>query len=295
MVKKRIQRNGRLVRASWMALFRYRMLLLYPVVSTIAAAIVAGYVPLALVRARIAEENAMFALSPKGILGALILYFATCTTVQFFNVMLAADAVARLDGPYRRRLMGWRVAVRRFPAILAYSVLSSSLVSVPVEVACKVARWVGIRSLPEPGSWSLATFLGVPIIAVEGLGARAAMARSEALLRSVWSDRFVGGTGVDVARRSVLVATFVGGLGLLILVAPIDYDPATVAMAVLWLAVFFFLCVTGSAVGTIYCTATYRHCVGRPVPGFEALNEIAGATPTGEVPPEAVHSGAAAR
>ncbi len=52
-------------------------------------------------------------------------------------------------------------------------------------------------------------------------------------------------------------------------------------MAVLWLTTFLFLFVTGSAVSTIYCTAVYRHCVGRPISGFDALNEIPGAEPNG--------------
>jgi hypothetical protein len=57
-------------------------------------------------RARIADEDAMLALSMQGIIGAVILYVATYTTVQFFSAKLVADAVVRLDGPYRLRLGG---------------------------------------------------------------------------------------------------------------------------------------------------------------------------------------------
>lgn len=290
-MKKRMHRNWKLVRASWMALFRYRMLLIYPLLSTAAVSIIAVYVPLVLVRARIAEHQAIFAFTVPGIVGFLILYIVTCTTVQFFNVMLVADAVARLDGSYRWRLSGWRVAVPRFPEIVAYSVLSSSIVSIPIMVICRMARVVGVRSLPEPDSWSLGTFLGVPVIAVEGLGARPAMDRSEALLRSIWGDRFVGGTGVLVARICVVILAFVGGLGLLFLVSLIDYDPLSFATAVLWLTVIFFLYITGSAVSTIYCTATYRHCIGRPIPGFEALYDIPGAVPGNSMSKEVVQPG----
>jgi hypothetical protein len=290
-VKERIHRSWKLVRASWMTLLRYRMLLVYPLLSTIAVSVVAGYLPLALVWARIAEEQAAFAFTPQGIFGFLAFYFATCTTVQFFNVMLVADAVARLDGPYRLRLRGWRVAVRRFPAIGAYAVLSSTLVSLPVLLICRLARLVGIRSLPEPGAWSLATFLGVPVIASEGLGARPAMERSGALLLATWGPRFVGGTGVLVVRITVVVVAFAGGLGLVLLVALINYDPLSVATAVLWLATFIFLVVTGSAVSTIYSTATYRHCIGRPVPGFEALHDLPGAVPASAIPDNAIQPG----
>jgi hypothetical protein len=293
-MKKRIHRNWKLVRASWMALLRYRMLLIYPLLSTVAVSIVAGYVPLALVRARLAEQQAAFALTPQGILGFLILYVATCTTVQFFNVMLVADTVARLDGPYRMRLREWRVAVPRFPTIVAYSVLSSSLVSVPMLVVCWLAKLFRSRSLPEPDAWSLATFLGVPVIAVERLGARSALNRSEALLRSTWGDRFVGGTGVLIGRICVVVLAIVGGLGLLFLVTLIGYDPLSIAAVVLWLVVVFFLYITGSAVSMIYCTATYRHCVGRPVRGFEALYDIPGAVQSNTTPQEAVHPEAVA-
>lgn len=293
-MKKRMHRSWRLVRASWMVLLRYRMLLLYPLLSAVAVSVIAGYVPLALVRARIAEDNAAFALTPQGILGFLTLYVVTCTTVQFFNVMLVSDAVARFDGPCRARLNGWRVAVPHFPAIVAYAVLASTIVSIPILMICRLARMVGVRSLPEPNTWSVAAFLGVPVIAVEGLGARHAMERSEALLRSTWSNRFVGGTGVLVVRIGVVALAFVGGLGLLLLVALINHDPLSIATAVLWLALFVFLFVTGSAVSMIYCTATYRHCIGRPVPGFEALYDIPGVVPARTVPRETAPPGAVA-
>jgi len=275
-VKARLRRNWRLVRASWFALLRHRMLLVYPVLSTSVVALVAGYLPLALVWARVAEEGAAFAFTPQGIFGFLVLFIVTVSTVQFCNVMLVADALARMDGRYRMRLRGWRVAVPRIPTIVAYAVLSSTLVSIPILVICKVARLVGIRSLPEPGAWSLATFLGVPLIAAEGLGIRDTLERSASLLRAEWGSRFVGGIGVFVVRIAFLILSFIGGLVLLYLVTLIGYDPLSLAVAVLWLASFIFLFITGSAVSVIYGAATYRHCIGRPVSGFESLHDLPG-------------------
>ena len=75
----------------------------------------------------------------------------------------------------------------------------------------------------------------------------------------------MGGIGVLVVRIVVVFLAFIGGLGLLLLVTLVNYDPLSLAVAVLWLATFIFLFVTGSAVSMIYCTATYRHCIGRPV------------------------------
>lgn len=260
------------------------MLLVYPLLSSFAVSYVALYVPLALVRARLASEGDEFSFSPQGILGFLILYIVTCTTVQVFNVMLVADAVARFDGQYRVRLKGWRVALQHFPTIAAYAVLSSTLVSLPIMVVCRIARLVGIRSLPDPDAWSLRTFLGVPLIAVERLGIRAAMPRSEALLRATWGNRFVGGAGVLVVRILVVVAAFLGGIALLYLVSLVDYDPLTITAVALWLTIFIFLVITGAAVSTMFCAATYRHCIGRPLPGFEALEHAPATTSGSEVP-----------
>ena len=51
-------------------------------------------------RARLAEEQCALAFTPQGILGVLILSIVTCPTVQFFNVMLVADAsVPRIRVP----------------------------------------------------------------------------------------------------------------------------------------------------------------------------------------------------
>lgn len=293
-MKKRMHQSWKLVRTSWLVLLRHRMLLVYPLLSSFAVSYVALYVPLALVRARLANDGDEFSFTPQGILGFLILYLATCTTVQIFNVMLVADAVARFDGQYRMRLKGWRVVLQRFPTIVAYAVLSSTLVSLPIMVVCRIGRLFGGRSLPEPDAWSLQTFLGVPLIAVERLDVRSAMQRSETLLRTTWGNTFVGGTGVLVVRILVVVSAFLGGIGVLFLVSLVDYDPLTITVVFLWLAVFLFLIITGAAVSTIFCTATYRHCIGRPIPGFEALSDLPISVPSGDSLPESAQPETAA-
>jgi hypothetical protein len=259
-----------------MVLLRYRMLLIYPVLSTTVVAVVAGLLPLALVWARLSEEKAAFAFSVQGVIGFLILYFVTCITVQFFNVMLVAEANARFNGLRRAKPAGVFVAVSGIRSIVVYAALASSLVSLPILVVCRLARLVGVRSLPDPGAWSLATFLGVPILAVEHLGAREALHRSESLLRGTWGDRFIGGIGVFVVRILFVVASFVFGLGIVWLATLTNYDPLVLTTVVLWLTSFIFLVVTGSAVSMIYCLATYRHVTNQPIKGFEALHDLPG-------------------
>jgi hypothetical protein len=263
-----------LVRASWAVLLRHRSLLVYPLLSSVVVGTVAGLLPLALVWARLSEEDAAFAFSFRGITGFLVLYLVTCAMVQFFNVALVAEAMARFDGLPRATPRGWSVALSSVPGIVAYAVLASSLVSVPVLVVCRLARLLGIRSLPDPEAWTLATFLGVPILAVERLETRAALERSLAMLRATWGNQFIGGIGVLVVRILVIVGLIVGGLGILLLVGLTNIDVLIVTLFFLWLIALIFVLVTGSAVSTLYAAATYRHLTNQPVRGFEALYEL---------------------
>ena len=273
-MKTRIRRSWRLVRASWAVLLRYRMLLIYPVASTTMVAVVVGLLPLALVWARLAEEEAAFAFSIQGVIGFLTLYLVTCVTVQFFNVMLVAEANARFDGLRRAKPAGVFVAVSDIRGIVVYAVLASTLVSLPIFAICWLARLIGKRSLPDPGAWSLGTFLGVPILAVERLDPRAAMRRSESLLRATWGDRFIGGIGVLIVRICVLVALLVFGVAIIGLSTLTNVDLIILATVLIWIASLCFVVITGSAVSMIYCAATYRHVTNQSVRGFEALHDL---------------------
>lgn len=184
--------------------------------------------------------------------------------------------MARFDGLPRSTPSGWSVARTGFPGIVVYAVLASTLVSLPILVICRLARLFGMRSLPDPSAWSLATFLGAPILAVERPGPRAALERSASLLRATWGDRFIGGIGVFVVRILVLVALLVFGVGIIWLSTLTKYDPIVLATVLLWIAALCFVVITGSAVSMIYCAATYRHVTNQPVKGFEALHELPG-------------------
>ena len=68
-------------------------------------------------------------------------------------------------------------------------------------------------------------------------------------------------------------------------------DAIAITVVVLWLATFIFVVITGSSVSMIFCEATYRHCIGQPVPGFEAIYDIPGAARFPDQPAESPQPG----
>ena len=279
---RRIRRNWKLAHASWAVLVRHWRLFVFPLMSWGVVATLAGVIPVMLVWIRIYEENEE-STSPVGTAaGFVLLYLLTCTVVQCFNVALVTEVIARFDGLSRATPSGWSVVRSEFRVIVAYAVLSSTVVSISIFIACRVGRMIGWRGLPSLDTWSLATFLGVPVIAAERLGIRDTLARSADLLRATWGDKFVGSVGILVVRILVTTVLIVAGVGIIILSALTEYEPFVLVTALLVLATIQFVLVTGSAIMMIYCAATYRHCTNQPVRGFEALNDLPRVEPMAE-------------
>jgi len=273
-MKERMRRSWSLARASWAVLRAHRSLLVYPLVSASVIAVLGGLLPVALAWVRLFDESVDPGFSVRGVVAFVLVYMVTFTIVLFCNVALVAEVIARFDGLPRATPSGWSVAKSELRGIVAYAVFASTVASVLSLVLSRAGRGLGILSLLLPASWSLGTFLAVPILVVERVGPREALARSASLLRATWGKQFLGSFGIFVIKWLAIALVIVAGVLLIILTALTAFAPLVLLAVILVVAAVALVLVMGSAVTTVYSAATYRHVTNQPVPGFEALDAL---------------------
>ena len=133
------------------------------------------------------------------------------------------------------------------PAAVAYGIEEKWLAGVIAVIGVYLA------------SAGLATFLVVPILALEGLGPLAALDRSASLFRQKWGEQLVGTASIGVlfALLGTVPALVLGFLGL-------ASGSTAVAIVLIVLAVLIAVAagVLGSAARAVFAVALYRYAVG---------------------------------
>jgi hypothetical protein len=244
-------------------------LLVLPVLSGIATAIVAGFFWF--------QMNEWGVLEPgeaqtSGLLYGWLFgfYLIQYFVVIFFNTALVGAALIRLDGgdPTIRDALG--IPVRRLGAILGYAILSAT-VGILLRIIADRAGFLGRIFAGLAGlAWSAATYLVVPVIAAENLGPVDAIDRSVTLLRKSWGESLIGNAGV-----SLVITTLSGGVLLIgVLGSGGFFSRGENLLATTWLAAWFvpfiLLIIVGSALSSIYGAAVYYYAAsGNPPDGFD--------------------------
>jgi hypothetical protein len=133
-----------------------------------------------------------------GILG-FSFYLVNYFVIVFFNTALVACAVKRFSGGDPTVGYGLREAVSRLPQILAWAFLAATvgyilrLIEERVSLVGKIV--VGLIGL----AWTVATYMVVPVLAVERVGPFRAVSRSAELLTKSWGTALVGNLSLGLA------------------------------------------------------------------------------------------------
>jgi hypothetical protein len=255
---ERFRRSLELARASFAVLRADKELLLFPLISFLALAVVVIVfaVPSILV-ATGGQPGSSPNSIPLLVLGFLF-YVVAYTVIFFFNTALVGAALIRLDGGDPTVRDGLRIAVSRLPAILAYAVIAATV----GQVLRMIAERAGILGPILAGilgfAWSVVTFLVVPVLAVEGIGPIAAIKRSGALLRQTWGEQLVGNLGISLVFGLLAAVVFVIGLVLVFALASISVTALVVGIVAMVLVIGLILLV-GAAVQGIYTASVYRY------------------------------------
>lgn len=189
-----------LMKSSWQVLMRDKVLLLFPLFSSVACLLVLLTFVIPVLGLGGAGMRSL-ARGTGGAAGYVLLfgyYLCNFFVVFFFNAALVAFVTARLRGGEPTLGSSLNVAVACLPQIAAWSVIAST-VGVILKALESRAGFLGQIVMSLVGvAWTLVTFFVVPIIVVEHKGAMDAIGGSKELLAKTWGRQIVSGLGYGI-------------------------------------------------------------------------------------------------
>jgi hypothetical protein len=274
-----------IVKRSWSVLRHDKKLMVFPLLSGLACLVVAAsfVAPFLLVpqwgkafldaeaQAQLAGGAQDWTREVQWFLVGFAFYFVNYFVIVFFNTALAACAIIRFNGGDPTLGDGLRAAGSRLPYILGWTLLASTVGMILNAIESR-SDWVGKIVVGLLGLvWTAATFLVVPVLAVERLGPLAALRRSVALLRQAWGEGLVGNFSLGL----IGFLLFLPGLGLLFLgiaaASSLNAAWPLIAVGVVTLVYLVALATVMSTLKQIFLAGLYIYAAeNRVVDGFSA-------------------------
>ena len=270
----RLSRSWQLVKSSWSVLEQDRQLLLFPLVSAIAALLVIASFALPVLG--LSAANGFAGGGPSsdysfsyavGFLFYVSLYFV----IFFFNAALVGAAMLRFDGGEPSLRDGLRVANSRVGSILGYAIIAATVgvvlrfIQDRVGVLGKIV--VGLLGV----GWTAATYLVVPVLIVRDAGPVQAVKESATLLKETWGENVVGQAGMGAAFGLIHLGIVLLGVALVVAAAATGSGALILLALLLAVAALVIASLVQAALGGIYAAALYRYATNMPMPaGFDA-------------------------
>jgi hypothetical protein len=282
----RWSRSWELVKASWAILRSDKELIIFPIISAVGCFLVSITFFIPMLLSGTFDKVGRSGSSGIG-LGQLIIlfvfYFVTYTVIIFCSSALVGAAMIRLDGGNPTLSDGFNIAKSRLPQILGYALISAT-VGLVLQLLSNAARSnknivmaiVGQIVIGLVGAaWSIATFLAIPVLVVEGVGPIEAVKRSTALLKKTWGEQLMG----DLSIGGIFGLMTFGVILLAILLSVLFINaPALLALVILVAVVAVVsLSIVSSALSAIFRAALYRYAHDGKTTEFFAPEMIQGA------------------
>jgi len=260
----RFSRSWTLAGQCWDVLKQDKMLMIFPVFSGIAVALITASfaMPIWGLARTMFGSGGSYVPATSTYVQIAIFYAANYFVVIFFNTALVSVALARMEGREASVADGLRTATSRLPAILLYAAIAATVGSVlrAIEervgfIGSLVAGIVGVV-------WSVATFLVVPVLAAEEVGPFEAIGRSASMLKATWGENIIGNGGIGLVMGLVMLLAAGVGVGFIGLGFASHSIALTVFAVLASGAAFLGLAVVSSTLHTIYSAALYRYASG---------------------------------
>lgn len=253
----RFRRGWQLTTKSWQLVRADARLLVFPTVSALLG---------------LAAGLSMFVLAHgRGWLGYLLVFaamsFPLSVVGSYLGVAFIALGRRALEGEEIELRQGFRCANERLAAILAWSLLATVVGLVLQALRELRGGWLATRIAGSllGVAWAAATFFVLPVIALEDVGAVAAVRRSARLVRDRWGETVAG--VVSLGGALLLVFALAGmllGLGI-----AFGFTPAGIGLVAAGVAVLACLFAYTSTVGHMFRLVLYRYATtGDPAGAF---------------------------
>ncbi len=258
----RISNSIELAKSSWRVIQADRELLILPVISGIASAIVGAtfLIPLVVASGFSGDTGSYVVL--------FVMYVALAYVTIFFNAALVSAADERLKGGDPTLSSALAGARARAGKILPWAIVSAT-VSIILRATEERAGAIGQIVAGLAGvAWAVVTFLVLPVIVIEGIGVTDAIKKSGEMFRRTWGENLAAQVGFALLGflavlpgiALIIGTAFVGG----------GVFAAGILIAVLWM---IGVAVTLSAMSVVFQTALYHFAADGSVPSGCFSNE----------------------
>jgi hypothetical protein len=271
---EKFSRSWSLVKASAAVLRSDKELLLFPLLSTIAAILVVAsfitpVVALGWGEALFADEDP----SPAFWAWMFIFYVVQYFIIFFFNSALVGAALIRLRGGDPTVGDGLRIAFSRVHVIFGYALIAAT-VGLLLRMLEERLGFVGRMVIALVGvAWTVATFLTVPVLVSRDVGPLDAVKESAALLKRSWGENLIGNTGIALAFAFIWAGLIFAGILGMGAAAASGSGALMATLGVLFLLALVLTALIQAALQGIYSAALYRYAAEG-----EAAGEFAGDT-----------------
>ncbi len=249
-----------LIKSSAKILEADRELLVFPIISSICVMLLSAvfFVPMLLVGyfGRVAYQG----LQVVAYLILFLFYLIQYLIIFFSNTALAGATLIRIRGGDPTIRDGLKIAFDRFVPIFFYALIAStvgmllSLIKEKGGVISKiVVSLIGFV-------WNIATFLVVPILAVEDVGPIEAIKRSAAYLKKTWGEQLVGNFSIGLIFSLIILALFgIAGIVVALMVNAGAKPWAYLAVAAVLIIFVLGVSLVNSTLTGIYTAAVYQY------------------------------------
>jgi Family of unknown function (DUF6159) len=267
----RVGRGWALAKQSWQVLKSDKSLVIFPILSTIfaALAVAAIWVSAAYVRG-VFEGQMVDKRDPVLYAAGVATAYVSTFIAVFFNVALASCAARALRGEDTTVGEGFNAAARRIGPILGWTLVATTVGLILRALEDRLPALGKIVVWLAGAAWAVATFFVIPVVALEGEGPLRSLKRSATVVKARWGEGATGAASISlVSVLLTLLIVLVGGAGGAALLA-IRLWPLGIAVLVATVLAVVVVAFVTSALSQIFRVAVYEYAVsGRTVGGFD--------------------------
>jgi hypothetical protein len=251
----RFANSWQLVKYSAAVLKKDSELLIFPLISSIAALLVlASFIPL-FGAAPDSEESSINMVVLFG------LYLAEYFVIFFFNAALIGAAMIRMDGGNPGVMDGLQIAWSKVGSIFGYALISAT-VGLFLRTIGRRFGFVGQIVAGLSGiAWSIASSLAVPILVSRDIRPLDAIRESTSLLKRTWGENLIAGASIGLVFKLVFFIVFV----LIAFLAGTAFTREEMTLAagigVLGLIAMILLGLFQAALQAVFSAALYRYAI----------------------------------
>jgi Family of unknown function (DUF6159) len=275
---EKFARSWELVKASGDVLVTDKQLLVFPLVSSIAAGIVSlafilpmlGLGGLDGLTGMIDGFGDGRKVSVGTYLLAFLFYLTEYFVIFYCNAALIGAVMIRLDGGSPTVSDGFKIANSKLVVIFCYAMIAAT-VGMILRVIQERVGFIGSIIAGLIGvAWTFATSMVVPVLVTQDVGPIEAVQESAALVKKTWGENIIGNAGIGIAFG------FFGFIMLIISAMLLFAAFATKSFFVIGLVIFLIvaafivLSLVQAALSGIYAAALYRYVEsGESALGFD--------------------------